>query len=477
MYQIICGIKQLAKVSGPPPSSVTFRPSPHIKAESVGMGVGLDAGAGVDSSLAFLRAVTAEQGNICAELLHSSLPTSPDAFRDIMPRRNGFVNTVVEAYSKHHALVIRPDDVWLAILTQFSFFVNGNAEALRKVFVAHEGKRELVVVAPIGNRYTMKPDLLALQMTELMPKHIVDKSLREWMMPSFTTTTATDTATSAIVMMGSMKEYFEYTFLVGCGLPKVTLEGEKKDWEDILRRLERLKEYGVQTIAWYHLLRPIISRFIAAYDAPTSKKNLDFWNKVAHSTGGEEVYSPLYLSGWITAFCVFDQLGQWQGNTINASAKSLGNPQHLSASRFAATHLLPATRDTLPYLKLDGFPYPKITHTLIPYGYTYVDVKLDDNGKTFDTTFVAGSIGSHISSTMGAWDTLRPIPGWWYFIKGTMPQKLKNGWGEVFQDAMWRREAATAATQIPSRKVSKRVSRVKPVSAEASTGKIWRDSP
>lgn len=34
---------------------------------------------------------------------------------DIIPQRNGFVHTVVEAYNQHRALIVRPDDVWLAI--------------------------------------------------------------------------------------------------------------------------------------------------------------------------------------------------------------------------------------------------------------------------------------------------------------------------------------------------------------------------
>ncbi|KAG6371849.1 hypothetical protein JVT61DRAFT_8846 [Boletus reticuloceps] len=48
--------------------------------------------------------------------------------RDILPQRNGFVHIVIEAYNRHRTLIIRPDDVWLAILTQFCFFINGNAE-------------------------------------------------------------------------------------------------------------------------------------------------------------------------------------------------------------------------------------------------------------------------------------------------------------------------------------------------------------
>ncbi|KAJ7478280.1 hypothetical protein FB451DRAFT_1172615 [Mycena latifolia] len=35
---------------------------------------------------------------------------------------NSFVDTVLCAYTHHHALVIRPDDVWLAVVSQFSFY-------------------------------------------------------------------------------------------------------------------------------------------------------------------------------------------------------------------------------------------------------------------------------------------------------------------------------------------------------------------
>ena len=101
-----------------------------------------------------------------------------------------------------------------------------------------------------------------------------------------------------------MKEYFSYKFMLMCGIPRVTLQGEKADWEKILSRLEILKEYGLQTIAWYHLLRPIVTRFVKAFDAPDSQENLDFWQHVCHFEGGAS--GPSYTSGWITAFCVFD---------------------------------------------------------------------------------------------------------------------------------------------------------------------------
>jgi hypothetical protein len=36
--------------------------------------------------------------------------------------------------------------VWLSILNQFNFFVNGNAKMMRNLFVSHEGKIDLTVV-------------------------------------------------------------------------------------------------------------------------------------------------------------------------------------------------------------------------------------------------------------------------------------------------------------------------------------------
>ncbi|KAJ7096869.1 hypothetical protein C8R44DRAFT_859947 [Mycena epipterygia] len=213
-----------------------------------------------------------------------------------IPSRNGFVDTVICAYNTHHALVIRPDDVWIAILTQFNYFVNANAEILRANFVAHEGQTKLM----LGQ----------------LEKNVVDPSLREWVIPNFSTTTVNDVTVSAIIMMATLKAYFQYEFIgIECGIPRVTLLGQKSDWEGILGRLEKLKEYGIETIAWYHLLRPVISRFVAAFDAPESPANIDFWQKVAHV---ENMGSgPHYYSGWITAFCVFDFKGKWIGNRLH----------------------------------------------------------------------------------------------------------------------------------------------------------------
>ena len=40
-------------------------------------------------------------------------------------------------------MILRPDDLWTALVTQFSFYVNANVEQLRDRFVDFQGKRKL----------------------------------------------------------------------------------------------------------------------------------------------------------------------------------------------------------------------------------------------------------------------------------------------------------------------------------------------
>ncbi|KAJ7852849.1 hypothetical protein B0H13DRAFT_2238155 [Mycena leptocephala] len=336
----------------------------------------------------------------------------------LLPKGNGFVDTVISAYSQHHALIIRPDDVWLAILTQFNFFVNANAELLRTQFVQHKGKKHLVVRG-VGTRYSVDFGAMTRAMVGLIEKNIVDPELREWILPKFSTTTLTDTTASAVIMMATLKKYFSYEFDLICGIPRVTLEGEKSDWIDILERLEKLKEYGVQTIAWYHLLHPVISRFVAAFDAPSSPENVDFWQRVAHyhhlGSGSD------HYSGWINAFNVFSPTGDWLGNSLNMDTKPAESPESLSAEKFWATYAPYASKD----LVLDGTPFHWLDSEKVPAGYAEVDVKLNDNGELFDCMMTAGMVGMKVSSSgdgglssTGKDDTVRPVSGWWIFING-----------------------------------------------------------
>lgn len=69
----------------------------------------------------------------------------------------------------------------------------------------------------------------AKEMSCAIEDHILDKRLREWIMPAFSTTTDNDKVIASIVFMGAMIKYFTYGGMTSCGLPSVTLLGEKSD--------------------------------------------------------------------------------------------------------------------------------------------------------------------------------------------------------------------------------------------------------
>ncbi|KAI1097428.1 hypothetical protein F4804DRAFT_347189 [Jackrogersella minutella] len=151
---------------------------------------------------------------------------------NIFPPSNGFVRAAYSAYRNHYHLTIRPEDVWISILSQ-------------DFFVEHAEKKEL--------------------------ENVVDPDLRAWIMPDFSTTTNADIVTAAIPMMGIMQNYFSY------------------NWIEILHRLELFPRLGTEPELFTSLLAPILDYFI-------------------HESGSS---GPVYLSGWITAFCFWTAEGKY----------------------------------------------------------------------------------------------------------------------------------------------------------------------
>ncbi|KAH7064407.1 hypothetical protein BKA63DRAFT_525332 [Paraphoma chrysanthemicola] len=298
----------------------------------------------------------------------------------ICPSSNGLVMSVYEAYSQHHHLTLRPEDIWLCILTQLSFHINAHAEDLRPLFVSHEGKKQLTVT-DIGNIQTVDLGRLAVRLTQEMDKHLVDPTLHDWIMPSFTTTTDTDTITAAIIMMGSMQKYFGYLMGLICGIPSVTLLGEKADWIDIRRRIDKLSHFGDEPTQFARLLSPILDHFIRTFDDANDAKVVDFWTKIADKRSNGS--GPTYLSGWITAFCFWSS----EGKVLYHENDGDG-------------------------VVLDDTCYHRVDTKDIPNAYVSVPVTIDDNGVELSTRMVAGLVGMRVSSSGEKLDVSKGHKGW-----------------------------------------------------------------
>ncbi|TFK97240.1 hypothetical protein BDV98DRAFT_607709 [Pterulicium gracile] len=119
-----------------------------------------------------LQATWGTQG-VYKELLQSTFfgTDTQQLFPKITPKDNGFGHMTITAYNEHQHLVLRPDDVWIAILGQLNFYVNAHAKELRHHFVAHKGKNTLDVKV-VGTRYTIDSGDLARQMGNLIHPNV-----------------------------------------------------------------------------------------------------------------------------------------------------------------------------------------------------------------------------------------------------------------------------------------------------------------
>lgn len=335
----------------------------------------------------------------CNRLIQSSFAEKDFSEGHISPSDNGLVWAAHDAYSQHHHLVIRPEDVWFAILTQLSFYINGHAEELRSFFVAHEGQEHLQL-------YVDQLDFASVadEMTHLIAKNVVDPGLRDWVMPSFSTTSDSDKVVGAILFMGAMQKYFSYGVRVVCGIPSVTLLGEAEDWKDILARIDKIELLGEQAVQFAQMLRPIVKHMVLSFESPESFEVIEFWNTIIHrvslSSGTD------YLTGWLTAFCFWNEEGE---------AKSLRSEM------------------------FGGVMYPTVDVDEVPAGTASVPITVTD-GREYEATMVAGSVGIAATSSgarledetspgtdptssseggepRGAQsvvrDTIQPLSGWW----------------------------------------------------------------
>lgn len=229
--------------------------------------------------------------------------------------KNGLMGVMQTAYSNHVPLVLRPDDVWVAISMAFAKYITNNSEAMRNFFVNFEGRKELIVdvrsrinewqEAEFWKSYT---DLLVPKIREQCNPEIV-----KWFTPEFTTTTEMDKFISNLMLMGALKEYFSYSCCMSCGFSEITLEGEKEDWLFMIDKVKYLEQFNnVNLTEWSQLLTHVLGHFVDMFDGHVDE---DFWQRALTSksrgSGGQSKYK-----GWFLVFAPFSSTGKYLLNKM-----------------------------------------------------------------------------------------------------------------------------------------------------------------
>ncbi|KAN0019394.1 hypothetical protein ACTFIU_002602 [Dictyostelium citrinum] len=287
---------------------------------------------------------------------------------EIIGSPNSFVYSAWDAYNNHHHLEIRPDNIWMAISTQFSFYINKFYKELGDRLVDFQNeKKELKVFTdyPILEAPFEK---LVMDMAEQIVNNIKDPSIKDWIIADFSTTTPSDKIAYGAVLMSITKKYFYYSISSNCGLPKVTLNGSVDDWINLKERAIRLKEFNNKEDhmnKWLGYLLPVLDNFI---ESSRGNPDKEWWNKIvdyrSRSGGG-------ILTGWLSVFCVFDDDGNFQDNSSTALCRDKS--------------------ETI---------WPKVSENYIPYGYTSTPISLTDfDGTKYNSTIYSGHLTQKIDGT------------------------------------------------------------------------------
>lgn len=235
-----------------------------------------------------------------------------------------FLTGILTAYKEHRPFVLSPDIIWLLISQGFARHISNNAGEFRKDIVNFEDKKDLTVITtdiqigdPKSNWEAVFP-----QFTNQIADY-TGKELTDILTSNFSTTNQTSKIVSQITVMETVKEYFNYrVIMVGCGIPKITIEGTTEDWEMILTKTKYISKYNLSW--WTSELEPIIGQIIKAKKGDFDKR---FWMKMVKSHTEKKYGSPTTINGWIVKFFPYTKEGKKTGlkpiSKINSLASEI----------------------------------------------------------------------------------------------------------------------------------------------------------
>ena len=225
-----------------------------------------------------------------------------------------FFKGMIEAFADHRPVTLSPDAIWFLICQGFAHYVNDNPEAVRDLFVDHEGKIDLVVQSGkdlLSGEADFEAivDSFYLQISSNTKGEIADI-----MAQKFSTTGVNEHIVSEIVLMETVKSYFNYIVMyLSCGIPSITLTGTPDDWQSILDRTRKLSAYGIDW--WVKDLEPILTEFV---NASKGKPDVDFWKSIVKKyrpgdvrglSCGMDIGSTKF-DGWFLKLMPYDRSGR-----------------------------------------------------------------------------------------------------------------------------------------------------------------------
>ena len=218
---------------------------------------------------------------------------------------HGFYSAFHAAWATHGAVVLSPDDVWLAVQLQFCKYMDANATQMRDLFVEHQDTVELNILMECVGQWELFMQRLMSAIQEKCKANVAADFL-----PSFSSSTELSNALQRLAVMDGMQHFVTYRSCRMCGIARVGFLGTLDDWQ-LLRayvlglarfHLPDNSKYFSSLKEWVDIVVEIVDHFLVAYKGE-QRPSLDFWNRVInieHVAGSGSLAT--YLDGWITTF-------------------------------------------------------------------------------------------------------------------------------------------------------------------------------
>jgi len=317
----------------------------------------------------------------------------PDELKDetVVPAwGNNFVATIHTAFDEHRPLSLTPDVIWLVIAQGVSIHINENFEELKpQIFKLDKPKKLQVRNDDLNEGAVHWGDLLHA-FSDSTTKYVND-DYYSFFVPEFSTTTNIHMTSYEVTMLEGFSQAFEYFGDTGCGIPYITLQGTREDWQAIYDRLDKIEELGL--VVWADELRKVIQQFINVFD---DNIDLDFWQDIYKD---HVEYMASSVSGWFIKFFPYLE-GTGEREEISPDDS---NSKNLYAYSRAPKIYIPNN-----YLKDDLYLISGLQTNDFPSGISEITVHWDNWGVKQEMKVHAGFYGMKQYDDL----TLEPAIAW-----------------------------------------------------------------
>jgi len=203
-------------------------------------------------------------------------------------RHTNYLSYLQDCWANHYGIIVSPDIIWQLVLSEISGHIKDNSEAYRSLFTTSDNKVKISV--PTADPELIDLNLITKELRKLVPTDI------NIFIPEFTTTTSTSKLAFMATFADAMTPYYSYSMYL-CGIPKVSIIGDKEDWDKISLNLNALKDILTEDNITEYINRVIvvINNIISQYDEVDKDFIKDIFKLVNCGSGGQ-----VQAYGWLT---------------------------------------------------------------------------------------------------------------------------------------------------------------------------------